>query len=183
MISVDSLVITVPDNLFIPAESVSLDGTYQPGSITQNAGEYRFEAPLDWHITISNTGGALYVGGVVEGDAVTECARCLEDAYYHLTGEVEGYFLLPGSDRELTEEEEDEYETLGEDHVIDLEPLLRAALVLDMPYIPLCKEDCKGICPTCGANLNTETCTCNKDDDVDDMNPFAVLKNYHFDNE
>lgn len=177
------LSITVPDSLFVPAESASFDGTFLPSPITQNGGEYRFDHPLNWHITISNTGGALYVGGVVEGDATTECARCLEDATYHLKGEVEGYFLLPGSERELTEEEEDEYEKLGEDHSIDLEPLLVAALVLDMPFIPLCRDDCKGICPTCGANLNTESCTCNTADAVDEMNPFAVLKNYHFDNE
>ena len=178
----DSLVLTISDNLFIPAESASFEGSFLPSTIKQNGGEYRFGQPLDWRVTISNTGGALYVGGVVEGDAITECARCLEKTTCHLRGDVEGYFLLPGSDIELTEEE-DEYETLGEDHRIDLEPLLVAALVLDMPFIPLCKEDCKGICPMCGANLNTESCTCNKDDDVDDMNPFAILKNYKFDDE
>src|SRR5207244_13446979 len=45
---------------------------------------------------------------------------------------------------------------------IDLEPLFREQFVLAIPYAPLCREDCKGLCPQCGIDLNTGTCTCEK---------------------
>ncbi|HJV09433.1 MAG TPA: DUF177 domain-containing protein, partial [Acidimicrobiales bacterium] len=48
---------------------------------------------------------------------------------------------------------------LGHDSV-DLEPLVREALVLDLPLAPLCEEDCRGLCPTCGADLNLGDCDC-----------------------
>ena len=55
---------------------------------------------------------------------------------------------------------------------VDLESLLREQIILMMPLKPLCDENCKGLCPHCGANLNRETCTCS----TDTVNsPFAVL--------
>jgi uncharacterized protein len=45
---------------------------------------------------------------------------------------------------------------------IDLEPLMREQFVLAIPYAPLCKEDCKGLCPQCGIDRNTASCTCEK---------------------
>lgn len=176
-----SLQIQIPDELFAVAESSSYQGAFQIEKLTQGNDIYRFAEPLSWNVVITNTGGALLVGGKVAGLATTDCARCLEDAVYDLEGEVEGYFLLPGSNLELSEEEKDEYEQLGEDHIIDLEPLLIAALVLEMPYTPLCDDDCKGLCAQCGANRNLEPCDCDKVVDVDESNPFAVLKSLKFD--
>lgn len=66
---------------------------------------FALRSPLTYSVQISNTGGALYVGGTVEGDAAVDCVRCLEEARYHLCGEVEGYFLISDSGKELTEEE------------------------------------------------------------------------------
>jgi uncharacterized protein len=49
---------------------------------------------------------------------------------------------------------------LLEDDVIDLEPMVRDALLLELPLAPLCRDDCAGLCPTCGANRNDEPCDC-----------------------
>ena len=175
--------IEVPDQLFIPAESLSFAGTFNLPELVQGVDTYTFEHPLSWEVTVSNTGGALLVTGIVTGDATTSCVRCLEPAEYRLEGEVEGYYLIPDSEVELTEEEKEEYELLGEDHVIDLSPLLIAALSLELPHTPLCGDECKGLCAGCGANLNKEECTCEKKDEEEDgfhQNPFAVLRNIKF---
>mgnify|MGYP000337985405 CR=1 FL=1 len=77
--------------------------------------------------------------------------------------------------------DEDEFDVLPADKVIDLEPLITAALLLEFPLIPLCDEECKGLCPQCGANLNEGPCGCEPAaDDDDDMppNPFAALKDF-----
>ena len=175
--------IEVPAQLFAPAESLSFAGTYNLPELVQGVDTYTFEHPLTWEVTVSNTGGALLVTGIVTADAVTSCVRCLEPAEYRLEGEVEGYYLIPDSDVELTEEEKEEYELLGEDHIIDLSPLFVAALSLELPHTPLCDDDCKGLCAGCGANLNVEECTCEKTEKEEDEfhpNPFSVLRNIKF---
>jgi uncharacterized protein len=59
---------------------------------------------------------------------------------------------------ETTPDEEDIYLLKGDQ--IDLEPLVRDAVLLELPQAPLCTEGCRGLCPTCGTNLNEGTCPC-----------------------
>jgi uncharacterized protein len=59
---------------------------------------------------------------------------------------------------EATPREGESY-PLGHDRV-DLEPLARESLILDLPLVPLCREDCRGLCPTCGKDLNEGHCGC-----------------------
>ena len=74
---------------------------------------------------------------------------------------------------------------MGEDRVIDLAEPLSDAVVMDTPFVVLCKPDCKGLCPTCGANLNHGACDCAERADeawvASDENPFAALKNLKLD--
>jgi uncharacterized protein len=80
-----------------------------------------------------------------------ECRRCLKE----VTGKVDVEF------RELFERRPREGETyaLGQEE-IDLGPLIREALLLALPLAPLCEAGCRGICPTCGADLNEGSCDC-----------------------
>lgn len=71
---------------------------------------------------------------------------------------------------ELADQDLDLFPFDGE--TVDLEPLLREHLVLAVPYAPLCREDCKGLCPQCGIDRNTGTCVCEKPGDP----RFAALK-------
>ena len=70
-----------------------------------------------------------------------------------------------------------------EDGKFDAAGPIEAALVYATPFVILCKEDCKGLCPTCGADLNEGPCACDSSDDIDPDNPFAVLKNLKFNEE
>jgi uncharacterized protein len=92
---------------------------------------------------------------VVVGDVVAtwrgDCRRCLVPA----SGEIDAHV------REIFEDDATEGETYPLDRdVADLEPLVREALMLEMPIAPLCREDCKGLCPNCGANRNETDCGC-----------------------
>ena len=62
--------IEVPAQLFAPAESLSFAGTYNLPELVQGVDTYTFEHPLTWEVTISNTGGALLVTGIVTADAI-----------------------------------------------------------------------------------------------------------------
>jgi uncharacterized protein len=101
----------------------------------------------------------LMLEAVVEGVLVTgsatvllkgECVRCLTDVSDEMEVELQELFVYPGS--EATEEEASRLE--GD--LIDLEPLLRDEVVVDLPFQPRCRDDCRGLCPTCGADLNAD---------------------------
>ena len=178
----DSTTIHVSQELFAPAESSSFAGVFAPEDLQAGPDTYTFKEPLSWNVLVSNTGGALLVSGTVTGTGVTECARCLEPLDVAINGEVEGYYLLNAEEVEFEEGEDEEFEVLGEDNTIDLVPLLEAAILVDLPLQPLCREDCAGICPDCGVNLNEQSCDCAQkraqaDAEFEEAkNPFAKLK-------
>ena len=101
----------------------------------------------------------------------TPCARCLDTMDLILEPEV-NLILLP----EYLPHEKDEdidFETYKGDE-IDLGGYLRELIAMSLPIKVLCVEECKGLCPNCGVNLNLEECSC-KDNWVDPR--FAVLRN------
>lgn len=180
----DRLVIEVPAELFAPAESSSFEGSFDMGSFNCGPDAYTCPRPLDYRVLVSNVGGALLVGGTIEGEVVTSCGRCLEDVVIPIEGEVEGYFIIEGEGEAPDDMDEDEFDVLPESHIIDLESLLRAAVLVDLPLVPLCDEACLGICPECGKNLNEGPCSCSAsaEDEVPlgKNNPFAALKGMTF---
>ena len=79
--------------------------------------------------------------------------------------------------------EGDEFDLLPESNTIDLVPLITAALLVEVPLVPLCDDDCEGLCLQCGKNLNEGPCECApaaEDDASMKPNPFAALKDYKF---
>ena len=184
----ESTRIQIPNELFAPAESSHFEGIYDIGRLEVGPDEYVFDGPLAWSVDVTNTGEAFLVMGTVEGRATTLCGRCLEEVSIPLSGEVNGYYLIePESAEDLEDMEGDEFEVLGEDEVIDLEVPIKAALLLDIPLVPLCDEECKGLCLECGSNLNEGPCGCapkqdEEDDGVSPDNPFSVLKGLKLDN-
>lgn len=181
----DSLSIEIPQNLLAPAESASYEGTFALPSFEFGPDDYTAASPFAWHVRISNVGGALLVEGDVRGSVTTACARCLEDAVFDIEGEVEGYFIIEGEGEAPEGMDEDEFDVLPESQVLDLEPLLQAAIFVELPLIPLCREDCAGICQMCGKNLNEGPCDCtpasDEDDGISPNNPFAALKSLKLD--
>ena len=181
----ESLRITIPNELFSPAETRHYEGQLSMPVFKAGPDLYSFEQPLAWSADITNTGDAFLVTGMVEGDATTSCARCLEPTNVHCIGEIEGYFLLNGDVEADEEMEGDEFDVLPDDHTIDLVPLIQAALLVEVPLLPLCQDDCKGLCPQCGANLNEGPCGCApaSEEEAAPGNPFAVLKDLNLEGE
>lgn len=132
-------------------------------------------AGIAYDLVLSNTGEAFTLTGTIAARAETQCARCLERAVLDVKGEVSGYYL---ADAQADAEglEADEFAYVADDGTIDIAPALLAGLCFATPFIVLCKDDCKGLCPRCGANLNDDPGHAH-DDGPDPGNPFAVLKN------
>ena len=107
-------------------------------------------SPVDLDLRLES----VVEGVLVTGTAVVRlrgtCARCLDEIADTDEVDIQELFCYPG--KEL-----DDAEALRiEGELIDLEPVLRDAVVLDLPFTPLCQPDCAGLCPECGANLNRE---------------------------
>lgn len=105
---------------------------------------------------IKNIAGVLTIKATVSGTYTSVCDRCMEDASLKLEAKLDTIFDL--------NEAKDDSLTL-ENGKIDLVRTAYDALSLEIPMVILCKEDCKGICPHCGANLNLEECNCSEDEE------------------
>jgi uncharacterized protein len=108
-------------------------------------------------IRVTRIQGGLLAQGTIESQLSQECVRCLEPFELPITLELEETFRLPGTGRQL-----DTTYAVSEGGWLDLTPVLREQSWLAIPMKPLCKPDCKGLCPQCGVNLNLESCACEK---------------------
>jgi len=97
------------------------------------------------------------------GDFEAPCARCLEPVRHRLGGDFDLLFRPLGADAGLAERSlvapETEISYYQEEGLV-LEDVLREQVLLSLPARTLCRQDCKGLCPRCGRNLNSEPCTC-----------------------
>ena len=151
-------------------------------------GNHEFSLPggLDYDLMLTNAGEGIFATGMVSGHVVGTCDRCLERAEFDLAAEVDEYFLFkaPSETDTLGEDEDDvDFSLVGDDHTIDLTDALWSAVLMDTPFVVLCREDCKGLCPVCGENLNERDCghAAQIEEERLESSPFAVLKGLKLD--
>jgi uncharacterized protein len=106
---------------------------------------------LDWRLEAVMEG--VLVTGAATVTLVGECARCLESIDDELDVTFQELFVYSDQESHQAEDEEDDGASRLEGDLLDLEPLLRDAVVLALPFQPLCRDDCPGLCVECGARL------------------------------
>ncbi|MGH3025862.1 MAG: YceD family protein [Gaiellaceae bacterium] len=102
-------------------------------------------------LRLESVSEGVLVSGTVSVMLTGECARCLDPLTSKLEVDVMQLFVYPG--RELESDADDDEIGLLVDDYLDLEPVLRDAVVLALPLAPVCREDCPGLCPECGVQL------------------------------
>ena len=120
--------------------------------------------------------GWFEVDGYIEGKAEIDCSRCLEPVARGISIPFNVRFVKPEEVGEAHEREIDTGDLDSseiENDQIDLKEVIREQILLDLPEQVFCKEDCKGLCPKCGANRNLIDCGC-EDEDIDPR--WAALK-------
>jgi len=95
--------------------------------------------------------GRYYWHGRIEGDVALECSRCLTDTQAHVSDEAHLIFAEEGDEET---DDPDVYRLDPNAQEIDLREAIREEWLLAAPSFALCREDCKGFCPRCGADLN-----------------------------
>ncbi|WP_344574168.1 YceD family protein [Streptomyces lunalinharesii] len=113
--------------------------------------------PMELDLRLESVMDGVLVTGTARATVAGECVRCLEPLERVLEADFQELFAYPDADARTTEsgdDAEDEEDSFHlEDDLFDLEPVLRDAVVLALPLQPVCREDCPGLCPDCGARL------------------------------
>lgn len=108
-------------------------------------------------VTLESFAGGVMATGTVTAPWQGVCRRCAEPVGGVLEVKVRERFTEPGS-RYGDPDDEDAYPIVDDE--LDLRPMVRDAVVLELPMAPLCRQDCRGLCPHCGADRNHEDCGC-----------------------
>lgn len=118
--------------------------------------DFTLSSPVKFNGLVKNTAGIVTLTGQAVFTANVICSRCAEEFAKDFDVSVEHTLVS-----ELQNEDSDEF-YLIEDKVLDLDMLVCEDIILSLPFVFLCKEDCKGICSQCGKNLNEGECGCKK---------------------
>lgn len=126
--------------------------------------DYQFEGAVPVDVRHYRLGVDLFFGGCFSGSVRGTCARCLAEYSFPLR---DGFtFVLKPAMKQATglELKEDDLSlSFYKGDQVDLSPLVREAMILSLPTRPLCSEDCRGLCPRCGANRNLGACDCREE--------------------
>ncbi len=127
------------------ADPIWLDEDMRPESAVHAAGRLSVAGP-----------GRFYWSGAITGSATVACRRCLVDTTVQVSENVHVLYAEAGDEIDDPEV----YPLERKARAIDLRPAVREQWLLAVPRFPVCRDDCKGLCPTCGAELNAGPCSC-----------------------
>ncbi len=125
----------------IPKVGMSLKESFEPVSLDIDTDQIKLSGPVDIRAEVTMDSENVYVDVSIQGVMRITCSRCLAD-----------------SDRVISKDFHLCYEL--SESIIDLTGDIRQEIILDYPIKVLCKDDCKGLCPHCGQNLNEMVCDC-----------------------
>ncbi len=140
------------------------DRTFTPDEVGDGDDAYRVVSPVRLAFQILKDKNRFRLVGQLTAELELPCSRCLEPFRLPVDGRFDLRYL-PASDVQTeaveAEVQEDDLETsYYRDDQIDLNELIREQFYLALPMKPLCREDCRGLCPQCGTNLNAGACAC-----------------------
>ena len=143
----------------LEARAESVDGLLEASDPVWEADDVRPVHPgvaVEGRLS-SASQGRFYFSGALDGQSVAPCRRCLTDVTSSVHEDVHLLFAESGVDEA---DEDDVFPIPPGARELDLRPAVREEWLLAVPQFPLCREDCKGLCPTCGIDRNTGECTC-----------------------
>ena len=147
--------------------SKMFSGDVELGTFDYMGSTLAFEKPVRVVGKVFNIGGTLEISAEIKGEYTTECSRCGEKVEAELSAE-----LFESIDDEFSDIDEECIVVSG--NVIDISGSIEACIFNSIPLQFLCREDCKGLCPQCGTDLNKNECNC--EDEVYDPR-FAIFRN------
>jgi uncharacterized protein len=136
--------------------------------------DIRLRGPLAVRLEATRAGHDLLVRGRLTGGVEIQCRRCLEPVVQQIDDEVS--FIFRASIDQFTAERDEVYILPAGAREVDLTDAVREQLLLSIPEFVVCREECRGLCPRCGIDLNKGTCTCEESEIDERWAPFRKLK-------
>ncbi len=134
--------------------------------VDSRADDVVFDAPVVGRVEVERTSRTVRLRGTVSTTTPLVCGRCLEGFRHDLTVAVDEEFLIGATARVGGELGPKDFQfPLGPDLVLDVTEVVRQHLLLALPMVPVCRPDCQGLCPRCGANRNQGPCGCPREED------------------
>lgn len=138
--------------------------TYREGELTLDEGRVRLRGETVAEGRARRKGEEVRLTGKIRAGVEIACDRCLRPVAAPLEVEFEESFIPSAADAREGEEKElgsdDLLLSVYEGDAVDVDELVREQILLALPTRFVCGEECKGLCPTCGADLNAEACDC-----------------------
>jgi uncharacterized protein len=143
----------------LDGQAVHVEGSIDPNDAVWLDGDVRPSSPVTVHGRLSGAGeGRYYFTGEFDGSAVGECTRCLAEVLVRAGDSIQCLFV--SDDEDGLDDDPDVFLLDAKSRTIDVRPAVREGWILAVPPFVLCREDCKGLCPTCGVDRNTTACSC-----------------------
>lgn len=131
--------------------------------------ELGVRGPIAGCVKLTRTTHGILANGSYRAEIEQECGRCLGAARCVVESELSREFLpsidvFTGLPREIVADPEEP--RIGPNHLLDLADEIRQDIVVSQPIQPLCREECAGLCPSCGQDLNVARCNCERHEDA-----------------
>ncbi len=125
----------------------------------------RLESPVALSLDLNRRGSDIFIKGTAGVRAVLGCSRCLNEYSLELKTSLDIWCIVGGEPEQADDEDrENVLRVSGGAKYVDLADPVRSELLVLLPLKPLCSEECKGLCPGCGTDLNSSSCSCNPED-------------------
>lgn len=125
--------------------------------------EIILKEPITLKLNVYKAGSKVIIKGIIQTLVELECSRCLEEFFCHIDEDFTITFL-PESERpkdpDLELDSRDLDISFYDGETIDLTKLVKEQIILSVPMNPVCRVNCRGLCPECGENLNEKRCAC-----------------------
>jgi len=139
---------------------------FAPDAFSLADEDFRVAAPVAFRAHVTKDAQKVRLTGRVKTTLEAGCSRCLEPFQFAVDAPFDLMFMPeiePGPDGEREIENDDVGVSHYKDDVIDLGEVMREQFFLALPMKPLCRPECKGLCPICGANRNRQECGCREE--------------------
>ena len=154
------------------AQAAQHHGTKDKPAVDEPA--YYFQPKPRAALHLDLEGSQVFLSGQIEASYRTSCSRCAEETTKSLSLPISMVLKPHAPGRRALDEDEDVSLSYYEGDEIDCGVIVEEHIILALPYTVLCSEECKGLCPQCGVNLNTATCSCKQPEFRDER--FKVLE-------
>jgi uncharacterized protein len=146
-------------------EKLSFSSRFEPGVINLGSENVRQIGNLDWSASAERAGAEIRISGKLDTTVELACSRCLDSARLQVSKPFDLFFrerddAMFDEDEEVELHENDTRTAFFTGTKLAIADILREQILLAVPMKALCKIDCKGLCPTCGTNLNSGSCGC-----------------------